>query len=80
MVGLLTVLSKKCRNQVDFSYFHPNTLWHCEDRDILQAPSLFKKIRALTLVCGAKDHGREFGIDLESLFLAWVFVTARRLP
>ena len=41
---------------------------------------LYSKNCVLTLVCGAKCHRREFGIDSESLFLAWVFATARRLP
>jgi hypothetical protein len=46
-------------------------LWYCEDHDVLHIFSL--KNHVLTLVCGAKYHGREFGVGLELLFLAWVF-------
>ena len=66
-MGLLKVLWKKCRNQADFSYNHPNTLWDCEDRDVLHL--LYLKNCVLTLVCRVKYRGPEFGIDSESLFL-----------
>ena len=41
---------------------------------------LYLTIRILTLVCSAKCHRHEFGIDSESLFLAWVFATVLRPP